>query len=75
MRCGVHEAIARHDSIKATATNPVVDGPVVLLVVNEFDTGTTGQQKVFSSFADVAAVVEPVGVYIWRKLFLQFSST
>ncbi len=73
MRGCVGQAVARQHPVEAAATHPVVDRPVLILVIHELDPGTTGHQEVRGGLGDVAPMVEPVGTYIRGKGHLDFS--
>ncbi len=51
-----------------------MDVPVLCLGINELDTGARRNDKVVGGFRNVATVMEPIGIDIWRELFLDLAS-
>ena len=68
VRRRVHQAVAGHDAVQAAAADPVIDVPVLLLEIDELDAGSRRDDEVVGGLGDVAAVVEPIGVDVRRKL-------
>ena len=72
VRAGVGKAIGGHHAIEARAAHPVVQVPVLLLVVHELDARARRNQILLRRLRDVAAVVEPVSPvrHVGRELLL-----
>ena len=68
MRWGIRQAVARHDPVKASAADPVMNVPVLLRRIDEFDAGPGRHDETVRRLGDVAAMVEPVRIEVRRKL-------
>ena len=52
----------------------MVEVPVFFLDVHELYAGPGGQQKAVGGLRNMATMVKPVGIYLWWKTFLGFTS-
>ena len=75
VRTGVGEAVGGHHAVETRAAHPVIEVPVLLLVVHELDARARGNQILLRRLRDVAAVVEPVGPvrHVRRELLLHLA--
>ena len=69
----IDQSVARHDAVQTAATDPVVDRPVLVGRIEDFDTGARHQQKVVGGFAAITAVVEPIGLHVRCELDLHLA--
>ena len=73
VRRRVDQTVARHDAIKTTAANPVVDDPVFFRDVDALDPRARGHDVPIRRLAAIAAMVEPVGLHVGVELADHFA--
>ena len=73
VRRGIHESVGRHDAVKATAPNPMMNIPILLVKIHKFDAGPRGHKILLGGFGNVTAMMKPVGINIRPKLALDRS--
>ena len=70
---GVEQPIARQHTVEAATPHPVIDLPVTGIKVHKLDSCPRRNDEPVCRLGDVAAMMEPVGVDIRRKLFFHLA--
>ena len=72
MRRCICQAVCRHDPIKATTPDPVIDIPVLLIEIHKLDSSAGRNQKTLRGLGNITPVMKPVSLHIRGELLFHF---